>query len=293
MIRLRTNAKVNLCLRVGHRRADGFHEIETVYQSVDLADTLEVAAHPSGLEVDMSAPPGSNAEIPTGSSNLVTGAIGALAQAVGRDPRAKVRIDKRIPIAAGLAGGSANAAGALVAASRLWGCDIGREELAQVAAAVGSDVPFCLIGGTVVGTGRGERLRTVASPPPLHLVLGISPETLSTAAVYAAFDRNGGQESGAVDLVSALGSNDIELIARALHNDLEAPAMALLPQLLGRKQRMLEAGALGAIVCGSGPTLIGLARGSEHAQEIATSLRGAFSRVEVTRSTASAIEWLP
>ena len=294
-LRLRTYAKVNILLRVLGGRPDGFHEVETILQTVDLYDEIEIAARAApGLGVEMQLAPGLIADLPDEADNLITHAATRLV--ARRDPGsgADVRVVKGIPIGAGLGGGSGNAAGALVVLSELWDPDIDRATLHELAAEIGSDVAYCLDGGTALGTGRGEKLTQLAAPAEIWFVLGGSDRPLSTQAVYDAWDEldDGHEGPRSASMTLALGAGDIVEVASLLHNDLERAAFALVPELAEKKQVLLDAGALGASMTGSGPTMFGVATDEEHARSIARSIEGRFDWVRVVRSRSDCVERL-
>jgi 4-diphosphocytidyl-2-C-methyl-D-erythritol kinase len=276
-------AKVNLHLRVLGRRSDGYHELETVFQSISLADELTFQDAPDGVAVDMSVPP-QGPEAPPANENLIDKAARAVARRAGVARGVTVSVDKRIPLGAGLGGGSADAAATLVALNELWELGLSQYELTQIGLALGSDVPFCLMGGRAVGTSRGERLRALPAGGELWFVLGISSEPLSTADVYAAWDVLP-RDSGAPPAPPSLGPDRGDAVGPLLHNDLERAALVLRPKLADDKRALLEAGALGALVAGSGPTIFGLGRDEAHAAALAAAVSPRFDRVEVTSSS--------
>ena len=283
-LRLRTNAKVNLFLEVREKLPNGFHSIETIFQSVSLADELEFEMN-EALRVEMKKG-AAHGDLPATESNLVTRAALALAGAAGIEARGRVHIEKNIPLAAGLAGGSANAAGALLALQEIWGTDA---ELETLAAGLGADVPFCLRGGTARATGKGEVL-TSMDTPTLSFVLGIDDQPLSTGDVYSAWRPGDRGRVPVSEMADALRSKDPERIGAAFRNDLEFPAFRLRPELLEKKQSLFDTGALGALLSGSGPTVLGLARDETHAGLIAERCRGNFHRVEVVSSAVTCVE---
>jgi len=264
-------AKLNVGLAVGSRRPDGYHPVDTVFTALSLHDTVtaEPAAEPglrlTGQEVG---------SVPADRTNLAWRAAELLADRLGRAPAVLLRIDKRIPVAAGLAGGSADAAGALLACRQLWQPDLPTGELAVLAARLGSDVNFALVGGTARGTGRGELL-TALPAPELHWVLAAADGELSTAEVYARFDQ---LETATDDpalpdaLLAAVLAGDPARLAGQLRNDLQPAAVALAPYLEQTLAAGLAAGALGGLVSGSGPTCAFLTRGPEHAGQVAEAL---------------------
>ena len=269
---VRVPAKVNLELSVGPVRDDGFHDLVNVFHAVSLFD--EVTATPSDeLRVTVDGPD----TVPTGPDNLAARAAALLAAHVGVEPRVALHIRKDIPVAGGMAGGSADAAAALVACDRLWDTRLDRETMLELGARLGSDVPFALLGGTAVGLGRGERLTTVEVMGEFHWVLGFADGGLSTPAVYAECDRL--REASPVpwpvvsdDLMAALKTGDAPALANALRNDLQAAAVSLRPSLAEALSVGRELGALGALVSGSGPTCAFLASSASHAAELAAEL---------------------
>jgi 4-diphosphocytidyl-2-C-methyl-D-erythritol kinase len=307
-VKVRVPAKLNLQLAVGPRRADGYHDLVTVFHAVSLFDEVTVApARQDGVEVS-----GEGADrIPGGRDNLALLAVAALRSAMPGQAADRggvhVTIFKRIPVAAGLAGGSADAAAALVACNELWGGGLSQTELVEVAAKVGSDVAFALLGGTAVGRGRGERLTPALAPATAyHWVLAFADGYLSTPEVYAALDRLRADEAGApkgpkgpkgparsgaaepdldAALMSALRSGEARRVGRALSNDLQQAALSLFPPLRKTLAAGLELGALGALVAGSGPTCIFLAVSAERALDLAVSLSGAGVCRSVARVT--------
>jgi 4-diphosphocytidyl-2-C-methyl-D-erythritol kinase len=279
----RVPAKVNLQLSVGPPGADGYHDLVTVFHALALFDEVTVTS----ADTDSVVITGEGARsVPADGSNLAARAVAALVDAVGpgvRDaPGLAIEIRKRIPVAAGLAGGSADAAGALVACNELWGAGLSHAELADVAARVGSDVGFALLGGTAVGLGRGDRVTPALAAGMYHWVLAFAAEQLSTPAVYAACDRlRAGRSSPPAPpqlntaLMAALRSGDPEELGPLLSNDLQPAAVSLLPRLRQALAAGREHGALGAIVSGSGPTCAFLARDGAAARDLAVALAGA------------------
>lgn len=273
---VRVPAKVNLYLGVGTLAADGYHELANVFQAVSLYD--EVVASPGpGLSVRVE---GEYVEgVPTDSSNLALRAASALAAATGADPAVRLSITKSIPVQGGMAGGSADAAGALVACDVLWGTGVGREAMLEIAATLGADVPFALTGGTALGTRRGDRLTPVLARGSYQWVLAIADGGLSTADVYAEIDRQRADrvlpEPHAPEaLMTALRAGDPVALGRALGNDLTPAALRLRPQLRRTLDAGRELGVLGALVSGSGPTCAFLCRTEEDAIRIAAALPG-------------------
>jgi 4-diphosphocytidyl-2-C-methyl-D-erythritol kinase len=281
-LRARAAAKINLALLVGALRADGYHDVVTVLQAVGLWDELEVQLVPEGLGLEVEGE-----GLPPTESNLVLVAARELARRTRDLPGARFRLRKGIPVAAGLGGGSADGAAALLALDRLWGLRLPAVNLHAMAVEVGVDVAFLLSGGSRLATGRGDRMREIPAKGPTWWVMGIDATGLATQAVYDRFDQLGlagplgDRWPGA--LLAALAGGDLDQVGAQLHNDLEPAAFDLLPRLRAGKERLLEAGALGAVMSGSGPTMLGLCRDEEHAGKVARAARPAFARVEVAR----------
>jgi len=262
-------AKLNVGLAVGPRRPDGFHSIDTIFCALDLYD--RVTAEPAErLSLAIDGPEA--ATVPADEGNLAWQAAELLAGLAGRRPAVALRIDKRIPVAAGLAGGSADAAGALLCCDRLWQLATPPPRLAELASRLGSDVSFALTGGLARGSGRGERLVELAGPP-LHWVLAAATGELATAAVYAELDRQRPTAAEPMlpdELIEAVRAGDPARVAPLLHNDLQPAALALAPYLAQTLAAGLAGGALAALVSGSGPTCAFLAGDAEHARELAS-----------------------
>jgi 4-diphosphocytidyl-2-C-methyl-D-erythritol kinase len=275
-VRVRVPAKINLALKVGTPRADGYHPLATVYQAVSLYDEVEASwAEADEFQVTVS---GEGAdEVPRDDSNLAIRAARLLAHSYGgRDSLgAHLLIRKSIPVAGGLAGGSANGAAALLACAVLWDLDVSQERLRTLAGELGSDVPFALLGGTAVGSGRGEQVAPALARGTYHWVLAFGYSGLSTAAVYRHFDQlNPGAALPGIpaNLMNALRSGDPRLLAAALSNDLQPAALDLQPRLRTVLQTGLEYGALGALISGSGPTCAFLAESELAAVNLSVSL---------------------
>jgi 4-diphosphocytidyl-2-C-methyl-D-erythritol kinase len=270
-------AKINLHLSVGRTRSDGFHELSTVFQALSLCDEVTVAATDKpGVEIH-----GEGAgELSDGEDNLAWRAVVALAQRLGRsDKQVRVVLRKRIPLAGGMAGGSADAAATLVGLAALWKAEIGRDELAEIAAELGSDVPFPLYGGTALGTGRGEQLVPVLSRHTFHWVLAFDHEGLSTPTVFQELDRlraNGKplRLGSHTPVIEALASGDPRQLALLLGNDLQAAAVSLRPDLRRTLRAGVDSGALAGMISGSGPTCAFLCEDGQSAIEVAARLSG-------------------
>jgi len=274
---VRSPAKVNLLLSVGPVRADGYHDLLTVFHALSLEDTITVSERPSGTGVELTMAGEGAEELPLDATNLAHRAATLLAQVAEVEPDVSIHIDKDIPIAGGMAGGSADAAGVLVACDALWRLGYDREQLSQLAAQLGSDVPFALHGGNAIGRGRGEEITPILGRGQFHWVLALADGGLSTPQVYTRCDELRGDapipEAEISDgLVQALRSGDADQLAGALHNDLQPAALSLRPALRGLLESGLEFGALAGLVSGSGPTCAFLVRDSEHALDVAVAL---------------------
>lgn len=274
---VRTPAKLNLHLTVGPLRPDCYHELTTVFSAVSLFDELVMTR---GGTLTLSITGEGAGELPVDHANLAVRAVRLIAEATGCEPALSLALHKGIPVAGGCAGGSADAAAALVACDALWGTGMSRDELAGLAVQLGSDVPFALHGGTALATGRGEHLTTVLGEGSQSWVLAIAEGGLSTPAVYGELDRQ--REIGpvqvagdAADLLQALRTGDPVAVGRALSNDLQAAALALRPSLRRVLAAGRELGSLGGIVTGSGPTVALLAGSPEEATSLAAALAGA------------------
>ncbi|MFB9250561.1 4-(cytidine 5'-diphospho)-2-C-methyl-D-erythritol kinase [Sphaerisporangium melleum] len=300
---VRVPAKVNLQLSVGPRRDDGYHDLVNVFHAVSLFDEV-TASVPVGVPpgagpavvsgtatVTVSVEGDSAGQVPLDGDNLAVRAALALAERAGRPVAVHLAVRKAIPVAGGMAGGSADAAAALVACDELWGLRLDRRELLDIGAGLGSDVPFALFGGTAVGTGRGERLAPVPVGGEFHWVFALADGGLSTPAVYGECDRLRESTGEPVAwpradeaLMAALAAGDAKALGVALVNDLQPAALMLRPSLERTLAAGREHGALGALVSGSGPTCAFLAESPAHAADLAAALRDA----DVCRATVTA-----
>lgn len=283
-VRVRVPAKVNLALRVGGTDEQGYHRLGTVFQAVSLGDEVVADDAPAG-EFRLVFNGEGAGFLPVDDTNLAIKAAKLLAKRFDRtDVGVSLLIRKRIPVAGGMAGGSADAAAVLVACSALWGIDADREELHRLAAELGADVPFLLMGGTAIGTGRGDVLTPIMSSGTFHWTLALSHTGLSTPAVFREFDRLSEPQDTEIPvaLLEALRAGDAAAVGASLVNDLERAAISLQPTLARTLELGLAAGALGAIVSGSGPTCAFLAGSDAHSHELAEAL-AVFSGVRAVR----------
>ncbi len=276
-VTVRAPSKVNLHLAVGDLRPDGYHDLHTVFQALSLYDEVSVvgsdrlSVHVSGADAGA---------VPTDSTNLAWRAAELIAERAGRAPEVAITIAKGIPVAGGMAGGSADAAATLVALDALWGLGASRDDLDGLAAQLGSDVPFCLHGGTALGTGRGEQLVPVLTRGTFHWVLALAKGGLSTPVVFRELDslRAGGDPArvgDSDDVLSALASGDPHELAPLLGNDLQAAALSLDPKLRRTLRAGVDAGALAGLVSGSGPTCAFLVADHHAAVTVSAELAGA------------------
>lgn len=277
--------KVNVFFAVGPLREDGYHDVVSVYQALDLRETVSVTSGEDWhVEVSGQISAEQISAVPTGASNLVVRAARALAQQanISNPHPVHFEISKSVPVAGGMGGGSADAAAALVAVNELWCTGVTQQQLLDTAATLGADVPFALMGGTALGTGAGETLRSIEGVQTLHWVLVASEGGLSTPLVYARLDelraaRRVNPMTVAIpetpnELLSALQSGDVNEVAKHLHNDLQEAAVDLMPSLTVTMQAGLAAGAVAAMVSGSGPTVALLAADASQAISIANHL---------------------
>lgn len=291
-VKVRVPAKINLHLGVGPLREDGYHEVATVYHAVGLFD--EITARPADTLVLTMDGEGTG-ELALDETNLVIRAVRALAAATGHEPHARLHLRKQIPLAAGLAGGSADAAATLVACDALWGTGLSREDLATIAGRLGSDVPFLVLGGTALGLGRGERVSPVLAPGRTwHWVLALADGGLSTPDVYRELDRLRAAglappPAGSPDaILAALRQRDASVLAASLANDLQPAALSLRPSLRDTLDAGAAAGSLAGIVSGSGPTCAFLCRDAVSADTVARALE-ASRTCRAVRSTTGAV----
>lgn len=282
-VHVRAPGKINLFMRVGALQADGYHDVATAYQAVSLYE--DVRAWPDdGFSVSFGGTIDTSG-LPVDSSNLAIKAAKLLARTAGVPGGVHLEIDKHVPIAGGMGGGSADAAATLVACDELWGTALSKEELHALAAKLGADVPFALTGGTAVGTGRGDRLSPALATGSFHWVLALAEFGLSTPGVYRELDRRREERpdlaprgvSPVVDVavLQALRAGDARRLADALHNDLQAAALDVAPGLGGILELGESNGALAGIVSGSGPTVAFLADSTDAALELQVALSAA------------------
>lgn len=292
----RSPGKVNLTLGVGPLRSDGFHELATVYQAVSVYDEVTVTEVESDDPTPLVTVENASGEVPTGESNLAWKAVLALSRHTEREPNVRINVRKGIPVAGGMAGGSADAAATLVALDSLWATELSKDELAEIAAEVGSDVPFLIHGGTAVGTGRGEIISPALARGEFHWVFALAEGGLMTPAVYKELDRmrdadkrDGAKNAPAASvpdaLMAALRNGDAQGLGAALNNDLQRAALSLKPKLKLTLDVGAEYNALGSVVSGSGPTVAFLVKSHEAALDLAVALTASGTCRTVLRAT--------
>lgn len=291
----RAPGKVNIALAVGDLADDGYHPLATVFLALDVFEDVEAREAP-GLSLEYAPGPIDTADLAVDESNLAIRAARLLAEATGHPADAALRITKRIPIAGGMAGGSADAAAALVACDALWDTRLTREDLLALGAKLGADVPFALTGGAAVGTGRGDVLAPALADGRFEWVLRLSDEGMSTPATFRALDEHRAAHRDRLgptsdpeidpDVLHALRAGDAHALAEVLVNDLQAPALRLRPDLAEVLELGESNGALAGVVSGSGPTLAFLAADAAAADELADLLAEAGH--EVVRASGPA-----
>jgi len=291
-VHARAPGKINVYLEVGARQSDGYHDVAIAYQAVSLCEDVRVrpaddfSVSVTGT-VDLS-------RVPTDATNIAIRAAELLARTTGYSGGATIELDKHVPVTGGMGGGSADAAATLLALDALWGTELHRDQLHELARQLGADVPFALTGGTAIGTGRGDELSPALAQGTFHWVLVLSKTGLSTPQVYAELDAH--RERHAQDIspadplpsvpaevLQALRAGDPRMLAEVMHNDLQAPALHLEPALAGILELGEGNGALAGIVSGSGPTVAFLAESSDAALDLQIALSAA--QLEVVRAT--------
>ena len=285
-VTVRVPGKVNVYLGVGPREFSGYHELATIFQAVGIYDEVTVSAADS---LKISGLGAFADQIPTDETNLAWKAAELVARACGEDPNIHIQIDKSIPIAAGMAGGSADAAATLVACDTYWNAGIPRDQLDAMATTLGSDVPFMLHGGCALGVGRGEVLSPVMIRGSFHWVFATFDEGLSTAQIYEKTDEMRGLEfeeapEVPTELLSALARGDAPALGRLLHNDLQLAATTSRPQLGRVLEQGIDSGALGAVISGSGPTCAFLVRDESSAIDLVVALKASGLVDDVLRT---------
>jgi 4-diphosphocytidyl-2-C-methyl-D-erythritol kinase len=272
-VAVRVPGKINLQLSVGPLARDGYHELATVFQSVSLFDEITVSQIESGIEITSD----SKSNIPIDKENLAFRAAEIMRKKFDIESGLAIKIKKEIPVAGGMAGGSADAGGTIVAIDSLFSLGLKRDEMERISAALGADVPFTIAGGTAIGTGRGDQIAPVLSRGSYNWVLALSTSGLSTPSVYKECDRlreglDISKPFVSDSLLQALSHGDAKALGKALSNDLQPAACSLKPALRLILDVGLDYGALGGIVSGSGPTVAFLAENEDHALDLVVAL---------------------
>lgn len=283
MLTIEAHAKINITLDVLGKRPDGYHEVAMIMQTVDLADRIHL--HEREAEITMTVDvPGLAGD----TSNLAHRAAVLLQKRFVPQRGVHIELQKRIPIAAGLAGGSADAAAVLIGLNRLWGLQLDIDQLAELGSELGSDVPFCVKGGTMLATGRGEKLTPLPAMPDCWVILAKLPISVSTAWVYGNYRPDMGQQHpDTAAVIGCLEQQNLPGIAERLCNVLESVTIPAYPQIGELKERLQQYGAMAVLMSGSGPTVFGLVREKQLADQIAAKLRAdGIAEVFVTKVLA-------
>ncbi len=289
----RVPGKVNLQLSVGPLGTDGFHEVTTVFQAISLFDDVTVTEGKVGSGTTISVTGQTANGVPADASNLAIRAAQLMMKEFELSPDLEIKLKKEIPVAGGMAGGSADAAGVIVGLDSLYELGLSRDEMEKIAAQIGSDVPFSLSGGVAIGTGRGDQITTALAKGSYTWVLALSSQGLSTPAVYQECDRlreglSIASPQVSEPLMQALRAGDSKALGKSLLNDLQAAACSLRPALRLVLDVGIDYGALGAIVSGSGPTVAFLVSDEEHAMDLTVALSASGVVSSITRAVGPA-----
>lgn len=272
-------AKINLTLDVLYKRPDGFHEVEMVMTTVDLADRISLRGIPGDEIVIKTA----DSFIPNDRRNLAYQAAEIIRNTYRIIEGVEITIEKSIPAAAGLAGGSSDAAATLRGLNRLWNLELSMEKLAELGAQIGSDIPFCVHGGTALATGRGEKIKKLPSPPNCWVILAKPAISVSTATVYGDFKVEQATHPNTAMMIEALEKKDYKTMCQTLENGLEYVTMSLYPEVAMLKEKMLKFGADAALMSGSGPTVFGFVENEAKVSRVYNGLKGFCPEVYAIR----------
>ncbi|WAA12338.1 4-(cytidine 5'-diphospho)-2-C-methyl-D-erythritol kinase [Fervidibacillus halotolerans] len=286
-LHVKAPAKINLTLDVLHKRSDGYHELEMVMTTVDLADRLELTL----LEEDRIIVHSESRFVPSGERNLAYQAADMLKRELNIRKGVEISIEKHIPVAAGLAGGSSDAAAVLRGLNKLWNLRLSLHELAEIGAKIGSDVPFCVYGGTALAKGRGEIITPLPPPPSCWVILAKLPIGVSTAEVYENLSLDKIEHPNTEIMVEAIKNNDYFTMCQNVGNVLENVTLMRYPEVADIKEDMLRFGADAALMSGSGPTVYALARHDSRMHRIYNGLRGFCRQVYAVRILGKGEEW--
>ena len=278
MISEKAPAKINLTLDVLQKRADGFHEVEMIMTTVDLADRIWLKPLDSGIKIRSS-----ERFVPNDKRNLAWQAADILRKKFSIRSGVEITLDKNIPVAAGLAGGSSDAAATLRGLNRLWNLGLTLDELADLGASIGSDIPFCVYGGTALAKGRGEKIQHLAVPPNCWVILAKPPISVSTADIYGGLDIQTIEHPNTTGMMEALASSDYDTMCQLLGNALEPVTMRLHPEVTILKEQMLKFGADTVLMSGSGPTVFGIVQHESQVARVYNGLKGFCTEVYAVR----------
>ena len=279
MLYVKAPAKINLTLDVLYKRPDQYHEVEMIMTTVDLADRIDLEARKDGLIKIISA----DHFVPDDERNFAYQAAKLLKDTYGISEGVSIKIDKEIPIAAGLAGGSSDAAATLRGLNEMWNLNLTMDELAEHGSKIGSDVSFCVYGGTALATGRGEKIEELPAPPACWVVLAKPKIGVSTADVYGGLKLDGIKHPNTKQMIKAIEKQNYELVCQSLGNVLETVTFNLHPEVVTIKEQMHRFGADAVLMSGSGPTVFGLVDSETRATRIYNGLRGFCEEVYVVR----------
>lgn len=279
MLYVKAPAKINLTLDVLYKRPDGFHEVEMIMTTVDLADRILLESRNDGKIVLTS----NSSFIPTDNKNHAYQAAQILKNTYGINEGVTITIDKEIPIAAGLAGGSSDAAATLRGLNKLWDLNLSIDTLAEIGAKIGSDVSFCVYGGTALATGRGEKIEHLPPPPSCWVILAKPQISVSTASIYGGLTLDEVEHPNTNQMIQALKESDYELIYKSLGNVLETVTFQMYPEVKMLKEQMKRFGADGVLMSGSGPTVFGLVDSESRVNRIVNGLKGFCEEVYAVR----------
>ncbi|MGM9945215.1 MAG: 4-(cytidine 5'-diphospho)-2-C-methyl-D-erythritol kinase [Lysinibacillus sp.] len=279
MLYVKAPAKINLTLDVLYKRPDNYHEVEMIMTTVDLADRIGLEPRADGQIKIIST----DRFVPNDERNFAYQAAKLLKDTYGITEGVSIKIDKEIPIAAGLAGGSSDAAATLRGLNEMWSLNLTMDELAEHGAKIGSDVSFCIYGGTALATGRGEKIEELPAPPTCWVVLAKPKIGVSTADVYGGLKLEGIEHPNTKQMIEAIEKQDYELVCKSLGNVLETVTFKLHPEVITIKEQMQRFGADAVLMSGSGPTVFGLVDSETRATRIYNGLRGFCEEVYIVR----------
>lgn len=278
MLYVKAPAKINLTLDVLHKRPDDYHEIEMIMTTVDLADRIGLMGTAKGIHIQSA-----DRFVPNDSRNLAYQAAQLMKDTFNIPSGVIISLDKQIPVAAGLAGGSSDAAATLKGLNKLWQLNLSLDELAELGAKIGSDVSFCVYGGTALAKGRGEIIKELPAPPNCWVILAKPTIGVSTAEVYGAFDARKAEHPNTEKMIQALHEKDYDAVCSNLGNALESVTLGLYPEVAQIKEQMKKFGANAVLMSGSGPTVFGLVQQEARIPRIYNGLRGFCSEVYAVR----------